>query len=148
MDLDALGLNSTFESTAMEGNFEPQIDRVDSSEVEGPDDFTMNMTYWMTADLEPAKVKSRKETRRRRSLSLSAAHREGQNSEQGDGAEADLEPSTAASPTMPVNANGTTVSRENSTPASERSTTRRSAASSAPCQTPTRTVPATATAGA
>ncbi|OSS46823.1 hypothetical protein B5807_08971 [Epicoccum nigrum] len=129
MDLDALGLNSTFESTALEGSFEPQIDRVDSSEVEGPDDFTMNMTYWMTADLAPAQVKSRKEARRRRSLSVPAVHREGQTSEQGDeqgdeaeaGAEADLEPSTAASPTMPVNADGTTVSRENSTPASERS---------------------------
>lgn len=129
MDLDALGLNSTFESTAMEGQFGPQTDRVDSSEVEGPDDFTMNMTYWMTADLGSAQVKSRKEARRRRrrSLNLPSEHREGQSSEQGDAqgddaeAEADLEPSTAASPTMPVNANGTTVSRENSTPASERS---------------------------
>ncbi|KAF2845271.1 hypothetical protein T440DRAFT_279770 [Plenodomus tracheiphilus IPT5] len=65
MDLDALGLNSTFETTELEGGHEPPVDRVDTSEVEGPEDFTMNMTYWMTADLPLAQIKSRKETARR-----------------------------------------------------------------------------------
>ncbi|KAF3009640.1 hypothetical protein E8E13_007521 [Curvularia kusanoi] len=118
MDLDALGLNSTFESTALEGSFEPQIDRVDSTEVEGPEDFTMNMTYWMTADLLPAQVKSRNEARRRGSLGVSSSR---QASGYGDEQDADPEPSTAASPTVHADVNGTTVSRENSTPASERS---------------------------
>lgn len=106
MDLDALGLNSTFVSTALEGSYEPPVDRVDTSEVEGPDDFTMNMTYWMTADVLPAHVKSRKE-----------AGRERQAAGQGDAAAVDA--STAASPTVRVD--GTTASRECSTPASERS---------------------------
>jgi hypothetical protein len=63
MDLDALGLNSTFDSTRFEGSLNPPIDRIETSEVEGPEDFTMNMTYWMTADLPPSQVKSRKEAK-------------------------------------------------------------------------------------
>lgn len=115
MDLDALGLNSTFESTALEGSYEPAIDRVDTSEVEGPEDFTMNMTYWMTADLLPAQVKSRKETKGRGSRPATSGER--QTGEEGNHAAA--EASTAASPTVRVR--GTTASREYSTPASERS---------------------------
>lgn len=113
MDLDALGLNSTFESTALEGSYEPPIDRVDTSEVEGPDDFTMNMTYWMTADLLPSQVKSRKETKGSRPVA---------SGERQTGDEVDHVPgeaSTAASPTVRVN--GTTTSREYSTAPSERS---------------------------
>ncbi|KAH6638998.1 hypothetical protein C7974DRAFT_448827 [Boeremia exigua] len=64
MDLDALGLDSTFESAALEGSFEPRVDRVATSDVEGPDDFTMNMTYWMTADLPPPAAVSRNKRRR------------------------------------------------------------------------------------
>lgn len=118
MDLDALGLNSTFESTVLEGNYEPPVDRVDTSEVEGPEDFTMNMTYWMTADLQPAPVKSRKETQSRGSRTATSAERQaGEEGEEGDRAAA--EASTAASPTVRVH--GTTASREYSTPASDRS---------------------------
>ncbi|KAF2626713.1 hypothetical protein BU25DRAFT_471698 [Macroventuria anomochaeta] len=115
MDLDALGLNSTFESTALEGSYEPPVDRVDTSEVEGPEDFTMNMTYWMTADLPPAQVKSRKEAKGRGSRPATGGER--QAGEEGDHAAGGA--STAASPTVRVNA--TTASREYSTPASERS---------------------------
>ncbi|KAF2113587.1 hypothetical protein BDV96DRAFT_647843 [Lophiotrema nucula] len=64
MDLDALGLNSTFESTELDGSHEPKLDVVDTSDIEGPEDFTMNMTYWMTADLPQAhfaQIRSRKE---------------------------------------------------------------------------------------
>jgi myosin protein heavy chain len=62
IDVDALGLNSTFESSGLEDSQAPNVDVVDTSDMEGPEDFTMNMTYWMTADLSPSKVKSRKET--------------------------------------------------------------------------------------
>jgi chromosome segregation ATPase len=62
MDLDALGLNSTFDSTEMDEQHKPKVDVVDTSDIEGPDDFTMNMTYWMTADLSAQqKIRSRKE---------------------------------------------------------------------------------------
>ncbi|KAF2703407.1 hypothetical protein K504DRAFT_463470 [Pleomassaria siparia CBS 279.74] len=61
LDLDALGMNSTFESTGLEESRDPNVDVVDTSDIEGPDDFTMNMTYWMTADLPLAQIKSRKE---------------------------------------------------------------------------------------
>ena len=117
MDLDALGLNSTFESTALEKNYEPFVDHVDTSEVEGPDDFTMNMTYWMTSDLPPAQVKSRKETKASRPVPSKG-------DQVGDGGNhAAAEVSTTASPTASptVRLNGTTASREYSTVASERS---------------------------
>lgn len=113
MDLDALGLNSTFESTALEKNYEPFVDRVDTSEVEGPDDFTMNMTYWMTSDLPPTQVRSRKETKASRPLP------NGGRQAGNEGDHAAVEVSTTASPT--VRLNGTTASREYSTVASERS---------------------------
>jgi chromosome segregation ATPase len=63
MDLDALGLNSTFESTEMDEQHKPKVDVVDTSDIEGPEDFTINMTYWMTADLaaQQQKIRSRKE---------------------------------------------------------------------------------------
>jgi myosin protein heavy chain len=115
MDLDALGLNSTFESTALEGSYEAPVDRVDTSEVEGPDDFTMNMTYWMTTDLAPAQIKSRKEAKGRDSRPATSGERQASE----EGGHAAVETSTAASPTVRVN--GTTASREYSTPASERS---------------------------
>ena len=115
MDLDALGLNSTFESTALEGSYEAPVDRVETSEVEGPEDFTMNMTYWMTADLAPAQVKSRKEAKGRGSRPATSGER--QTGEEGG--HVAVEASTAASPTVRVD--GTTASREYSTPASERS---------------------------
>lgn len=61
MDLDALGLNSTFESTELD-NKQPKVDVIETSDIEGPEDFTMNMTYWMTADLPLARqIRSRKE---------------------------------------------------------------------------------------
>ncbi|KAL1646740.1 hypothetical protein SLS61_007654 [Didymella pomorum] len=120
MDLDALGLNSTFESTALEGHFEPLVDRVDTSEVEGPEDFTMNMTYWMTADLQPAPVKSRKETQGRGSRTATSAERQA-GSEASDQAAAELSTGTATAASPTVRVHGTTASREYSTPASDRS---------------------------
>ncbi|KAJ4373728.1 hypothetical protein N0V86_007871 [Didymella sp. IMI 355093] len=121
MDLDALGLNSTFESLALEGSYEAPVDCVNTSEVEGPEDFTMNMTYWMTADLLPSQVKSRKEAQRRGSRPPTNGERttaeEGEEGEGGD--QAAVEASTAASPTVRVH--GTTASRDYSTPASDRS---------------------------
>ncbi|KAJ4316277.1 hypothetical protein N0V94_005556, partial [Neodidymelliopsis sp. IMI 364377] len=86
MDLDALGLNSTFESTAIDGSHEPPVDRVDTSEVAGPEDFTMNMTYWMTADLSPAQVKPRKEAMASRQETSSERQDGG---EQKEGAQSD-----------------------------------------------------------
>ncbi|KAF1943955.1 hypothetical protein EJ02DRAFT_341923 [Clathrospora elynae] len=130
MDLDALGLNSTFESTELDGSHEPPVDRVETSEIEGPEDFTMNMTYWMTADLPLAQIKSRKEASARRSEVRMDAMQEGSEerkaTEAGDQAameenttERRSDPSRTATPTM--RANGTTAQREYSTPASERS---------------------------
>ncbi|KAJ4377301.1 hypothetical protein N0V83_000125 [Neocucurbitaria cava] len=127
MDLDALGLNSTFESTELEGSYEPPADRIDTSDIEGPEDFTMNMTYWMTADLPLAQIKSRKEANARK-LEARTQHRQDQNETQDNTAEGDqviVEDSASnpkdytASPT--VRANGTTADREYSTPASDRS---------------------------
>ncbi|CAI6306578.1 unnamed protein product [Periconia digitata] len=64
MDLDALGLNSTFESTELDESQRPKIDVVETSDIDGPEDFTMNMTYWMTAELPITRqVKSRKEAK-------------------------------------------------------------------------------------
>jgi chromosome segregation ATPase len=62
MDLDVLGLNSTFASSDLEDGQKPKVDTVETSDIEGPEDFTMNMTYWMTADLTPKQqIRSRKE---------------------------------------------------------------------------------------
>jgi hypothetical protein len=132
MDLDALGLNSTFESTELQGSYEPAVDRVDTSEIEGPEDFTMNMTYWMTADLPlaQAQIKSRKEAKGRVQQARMDAMQEEEAAqdfiEEGDQAvvkESSRErkdaKSTQASPTR--RANGTTDERAYSTPASERS---------------------------
>ncbi|KAF1847716.1 uncharacterized protein K460DRAFT_363757 [Cucurbitaria berberidis CBS 394.84] len=127
MDLDALGLNSTFESTELDGSYEPPVDRVDTSEIEGPEDFTMNMTYWMTADLPLAQIKSRKEANTRKSVARMDAMQEKSELqdtiEEGDQAvvgESSTNPKEyTASPT--IRANGTTADREYSTPASERS---------------------------
>ncbi|KAH7071213.1 hypothetical protein BKA63DRAFT_418730 [Paraphoma chrysanthemicola] len=130
MDLDALGLNSTFESTELQGSHEPPVDRVDTSDIEGPEDFTMNMTYWMTADLPLAQIKSRKEAAGRRGETrMDAVHDEGaaqDTPEEGDQVVVEEDApnhkqgnSTAASPTK--RATGTTDERTYSTPASERS---------------------------
>lgn len=131
MDLDALGLNSTFESSELQGGYEPPVDRVDTSEIEGPEDFTMNMTYWMTADLPPAQIKSRKEAKgRRQELRMDAMQEEDaaqDATEEGDqviideddATERRVPQSNSASPTR--RANGTTDERTYSTPGSERS---------------------------
>lgn len=107
MDLDALGLNSTFESTELDGKHEPPVDRVETSDIEGPEDFTMNMTYWMNADLPLAQIKSRKEANQtRHALRMDAVQQE---SEQNDTTEEGDRPIT------------TVDGHEYSTPASERS---------------------------
>jgi len=54
-------MNSTYESTGLDEGRDPDVDHVDTSNIEGPEDFTMNMTYWMTADLPLAEIKARKE---------------------------------------------------------------------------------------
>jgi hypothetical protein len=130
MDLDALGLNSTFESSELQASYEPPVDRVDTSEIEGPEDFTMNMTYWMTADLPLAQIKSRKEAKGRAQQQRMDAMQEEDaaqdETEEGDQAvvEDDMTeprpaPSNSASPTR--RAKGTTDEHTYSTPASERS---------------------------
>lgn len=130
MDLDALGLNSTFESTELENSHQPPVDHVDTSEIEGPEDFTMNMTYWMTADLPLAQIKSRKEANTKRPVIRMDAIQDGSESrhatEVGDPAVVveDTErrrsnTSRTASPTR--RANGTKNERQHSSPASERS---------------------------
>ncbi|KAF2023692.1 hypothetical protein EK21DRAFT_80283 [Setomelanomma holmii] len=130
MDLDALGLNSTFESTELQGSYEPPVDRVDTSDIEGPEDFTMNMTYWMTADLPLAQIKSRKEAKGRvEEVRLDAMPEENaaqETTDEGDGVVVEEDSrdhrqgkSTTASPTK--RANVTTDERTYSTPASERS---------------------------
>lgn len=131
MDLDALGLNSTFESTELEKSHEPPVDRVDTSEIEGPDDFTMNMTYWMTADLPPLQIKSRKEanakSHKSRSDPIQNVMVENERIKQDtkvsiDGNESTMQESVTSRPGSPiVHANGTTDGRDYSTPASDRS---------------------------
>jgi chromosome segregation ATPase len=54
-------MNSTYESTGLDEGRDPDVDHVDTSDIEGPEDFTMNMTYWMTAELPLAQIQSRKE---------------------------------------------------------------------------------------
>ncbi|RMZ68256.1 spindle pole body associated [Pyrenophora seminiperda CCB06] len=126
MDLDALGLNSTFESTELDNSHRPPVDHLETSEIEGPEDFTMNMTYWMTADLPLAQVKSRKEANTRRPVIRMDAMQEGS---EGQGS-ADKpaqerteqrrdDRSRTASPTR--RANGNTGERTYSKPPSERS---------------------------
>jgi myosin protein heavy chain len=129
MDLDALGLNSTFVSTELDGGHEPPVDRVDTSDIEGPEDFTMNMTYWMTADLPLSQIKSRKETHARRSQMRMDAMQEG--SEEHDGTQlgdrvvvedAEARKDEPAHPASPaVRPHGAPDERIYSTPASERS---------------------------
>lgn len=130
MDLDALGLNSTFESTELQASYDPPADRVDTSEIEGPEDFTMNMTYWMTAELPLSQIKSRKEAKGRVQETRMDAMQEEEAAQdmtaKGDQAIIQGTPrllpdgnSNSASPTR--RANGTTDERAYSTPASERS---------------------------
>jgi hypothetical protein len=127
MDLDALGLNSTFESSELQGSHEPAVDRIDTSEIEGPEDFTMNMTYWMTADLPLAQIKSRKEAKGKMQearmdvieASQDGTEKGGQAVVEGHARALQDGHSTTASPTR--RANGTTDDRTYSTPASERS---------------------------
>jgi hypothetical protein len=136
MDLDALGLNSTFESSELQGSYEPPVDHVDTSEIEGPEDFTMNMTYWMTADLPLAQIRSRKEAKgKREAARMDATHEEGGGqdaTEEGDpivveaGPNADKHDgrnsaSASPSPSPTMRANGTADDHTYSTPASERS---------------------------
>jgi chromosome segregation ATPase len=130
MDLDALGLNSTFVSTELDNSHQPPVDRIETDDIEGPEDFTMNMTYWMTADLPLSQIKSRKEAKARRSDIRMDAMQE--RSEREDATEVGDHPvvdaddperrdqaSRTASPVRRTN--GTTDEREYSTPASQRS---------------------------
>ncbi|CAI9628896.1 unnamed protein product [Alternaria burnsii] len=130
MDLDALGLNSTFESTELEDHHQPPVDHVDTSEIEGPEDFTMNMTYWMTADLPLAQIKSRKEANTKRPVIRMDAIQDGSESRQAtevgepavvveDTEQRRKSRSRTTSPTR--RANGTKNERQHSIPASERS---------------------------
>jgi chromosome segregation ATPase len=130
MDLDALGLNSTFVSTELDNSHHPPVDRIETDDIEGPEDFTMNMTYWMTADLPLSQIRSRKEAKTRRSdIRMDAMQERSERedaTEVGDQAIVDGEmeqrreqASRTASPVR--RANGTTDEREYSTPASQRS---------------------------
>lgn len=121
MDLDALGLNSTFESTDIETNHQPPVDRVDTSEIEGPEDFTMNMTYWMTADLPLAQIKSRKEAASRKLDIREDAIRDLEVAQEttGEGDKVLIE--DMASVELSTRANGTTLDHERSTAATEAS---------------------------
>lgn len=65
VDLSALGLNSTFDTIDSQAERAAHIDVVETSDIGGPEDFTMNMTYWMTADLPLSHIKSRKEANAR-----------------------------------------------------------------------------------
>ncbi|RAR00467.1 hypothetical protein DDE82_007302 [Stemphylium lycopersici] len=130
MDLDALGLNSTFESTELEHSHHPPVDRLDTSEIEGPEDFTMNMTYWMTADLPLAQIKSRKEANTKRPVMRMDAIPDGSEGRQAtevggpvvvveDTKQRKDDRSHTASTTR--RPNGTSDERQYSTPPSERS---------------------------
>ncbi|KAL1593767.1 hypothetical protein SLS60_010499 [Paraconiothyrium brasiliense] len=121
MDLDALGLNSTFESTELDEKHQPKVDVVETSDIEGPEDFTMNMTYWMTADLPLAQqIRSRKEAH------TNIAERHDQARTEGDNVGEDLlqdnasgvEPHPASTTTR---VNGTAKSRSSSKAPSEAS---------------------------
>ncbi|KAH7135221.1 hypothetical protein B0J11DRAFT_155197 [Dendryphion nanum] len=61
IDLSALGHDSTFESSELGNNHAPKVDVVDTSDIDGPDDFTANLTFYMTADYPLSQIKSRKE---------------------------------------------------------------------------------------
>ncbi|XP_014558845.1 hypothetical protein COCVIDRAFT_93441 [Bipolaris victoriae FI3] len=130
MDLDALGLNSTFESTELEHSHQPPVDRVDTSEIEGPEDFTMNMTYWMTADLPLAQIKSRKEANTKRPTARMDAIPDGSEGRQATEVGEPVvvveqprqrsdEPSRTVSPNR--RANGSSEERRHSKAVSERS---------------------------
>jgi len=129
MDLDALGLNSTFESTELDNSHRPPVDHVDTSEIEGPEDFTMNMTYWMTADLPLAQIKSRKEAKTKRPVIRMDAMQEDSEGQvarnatdrptQDRNEQRRDDRSRTASPTR--RPNGTTGERVHSKPPSERS---------------------------
>ncbi|KAF2465205.1 uncharacterized protein BDR25DRAFT_295668 [Lindgomyces ingoldianus] len=108
MDLDVLGMNSTFDSTGLDASHEPQVDRVESSDIEGPEDFTMNMTYWMTADLPLSQIKSRKE-----------ASEDGRPIIDDDSREREYREYDSRSPTM--RANGTTDGQQDDKALSEAS---------------------------
>jgi chromosome segregation ATPase len=115
-------MNSTYESTGLDEGRDPDVDHVDTSDIEGPEDFTMNMTYWMTADLPLAEIKARKEAGAKvkavRADIRYDANGAQDSTEAGD--EAIIEESTrdrrveedldSASPTMP--ANGSTDGRQ------------------------------------
>lgn len=131
LDLDALGVNSTFASTELEEKHAPKVDVVDTSDIEGPEDFTMNMTYWMTADLPLVQVKSRKEVSGRKEETRDDARQGVTNTqdttEEGDRAVIEdtsrdrgvSEDFNSASPTM--RANGTTDGHEERMASSESS---------------------------
>jgi chromosome segregation ATPase len=118
MDLDALGLNSTFESTELDHKHQPNVDVVETSDIEGPEDFTMNMTYWMTADLPLAQqIRSRKEAKTNTTVRHDQTRTEGGNAGEGN-SEFDAEPRPASTATR---VNGTAKSRSSSKAPSEAS---------------------------
>ncbi|ORX92830.1 hypothetical protein BCR34DRAFT_580855 [Clohesyomyces aquaticus] len=129
MDLDALGMNSTFDSTGLDDSNAPRLDQVDSSDIEGPEDFTMNMTYWMTADLPLSQqIKSRKEVGVRVeevSSDAKSGATDGQDTtEEGDKPimeedSADKQSQTYNSGSPTVRANGTTDSQPDDNALSE-----------------------------
>lgn len=121
MDLDALGLNSTFESTELDDKHQPKVDVVETSDVEGPEDFTMNMTYWMTADLPLAQqIRSRKETHANKTEVRDQARTEGHDVGERNyrDSESEVEPNPASTTTR---VNGTAKSRSSSKAPSEAS---------------------------
>lgn len=132
MDLDALGLNSTFESTELDHKHQPQVDVVETSDIEGPEDFTMNMTYWMTADLPLAQqIRSRKEARTTKDgvrgdarADISVAHEMAAESDrvvvEGASKDSDSEKDPRPASTA-TRVNGTTKSRSSSKAPSEAS---------------------------
>ncbi|KAK7188887.1 hypothetical protein PSPO01_04996 [Paraphaeosphaeria sporulosa] len=121
MDLDALGLNSTFESTELDDKHQPKVDVVETSDIEGPEDFTMNMTYWMTTELPLAQqIRSRKETKTNTTVRQDQVQTEGANAADGspNDSESDAEPRPASTATR---VNGTAKSRSSSKAPSEAS---------------------------
>lgn len=121
MDLDALGLNSTFESTELDGKHQPKVDVVGTSDIEGPEDFTMNMTYWMTADLPLAQqIRSRKETKANTTVRHDQVRTEGATAGEGNPSDGESEAKPHPASTI-TRVNGTATSRSGSKAPSEAS---------------------------
>ncbi|KAL5427521.1 hypothetical protein PMIN04_001287 [Paraphaeosphaeria minitans] len=121
MDLDVLGLDSTFESTELDHKHQPNVDVVETSDIEGPEDFTMNMTYWMTTELPLARqIRSRKETKANTTARPDQVRTKDTNAAEGSPADSDsdAEPRPASTATR---VNGTAKSRSTNKAPSEAS---------------------------